>query len=49
MADLLAMPRVEIAAVNQCSGNSQACFDRRSRGQWGNGAMGDARWTAFVS
>ena len=46
MADLLAMPRVEIAAVNQCSGNSRGLFQPRvPGGQWGNGAMGNARWT----
>jgi DMSO/TMAO reductase YedYZ molybdopterin-dependent catalytic subunit len=45
-ADLLAMPRVELAAVNQCSGNSRGLFEPRvPGGQWGNGAMGNARWT----
>lgn len=43
--DLLAMPRVEIAAVNQCSGNSRGYVTPRVPGaQWGNGAMGNARW-----
>ena len=28
LADILAMPRVEIAAVNRCSGNSRGCFNR---------------------
>ncbi|HEY5340467.1 MAG TPA: molybdopterin-dependent oxidoreductase [Candidatus Aquilonibacter sp.] len=38
--------RVEIVAVNQCSGNSRALFSPRvPGGQWGNGAMGNARWT----
>ena len=35
----------EIAAVNQCSGNSRGFFNPRvPGGQWGNGAMGNARW-----
>ena len=46
MADILAMPRVELAAVNQCSGNSRGKFQPRvSGGQWDNGAMGNAKWT----
>lgn len=37
---------VEIAAVNQCSGNSRSRFQPRvPGGQWGNGAMGNALWT----
>jgi DMSO/TMAO reductase YedYZ molybdopterin-dependent catalytic subunit len=45
-ADLLAMPRVELAAVNQCSGNSRGFFLPRVAGtQWAHGAMGNARWT----
>ncbi len=45
MADILALPRVELAAVNQCSGNSRGLFQPRiAGGQWGNGAMGNARW-----
>jgi DMSO/TMAO reductase YedYZ molybdopterin-dependent catalytic subunit len=44
--ELLAMPRVELAAVNQCSGNSRGYFGPRVAGaQWSNGAMGNARWT----
>jgi DMSO/TMAO reductase YedYZ molybdopterin-dependent catalytic subunit len=36
----------EIAAVNQCSGNSRGFFSPRvAGGQWANGAMGNARWT----
>jgi DMSO/TMAO reductase YedYZ molybdopterin-dependent catalytic subunit len=36
----------EIVAVNQCSGNSRGFFTPRvAGGQWGNGAMGNARWT----
>src|SRR6202044_4111867 len=46
LADVLAMPRVEMAAVNQCSGNSRGQFQPRvAGGQWDNGAMGNARWT----
>lgn len=37
---------VTLAAVNQCSGNSRSRFEPRvAGGQWGNGAMGCARWT----
>jgi DMSO/TMAO reductase YedYZ molybdopterin-dependent catalytic subunit len=44
--ELLAMPRVELAAVNQCSGNSRGYFEPRVAGaQWSSGAMGNARWT----
>jgi DMSO/TMAO reductase YedYZ molybdopterin-dependent catalytic subunit len=46
MADILGMPRVELAAVNQCSGNSRGLFQPRvPGGQWEHGAMGNARWT----
>lgn len=46
MADILALPRVELAAVNQCSGNSRGLFQPRvAGGQWQNGAMGNAKWT----
>ena len=46
MDDLAKMPAVEIAAVNQCSGNSRGLFEPRvAGGQWGNGAMGNALWT----
>src|SRR3982074_558781 len=35
----------EIAAVNQCSGNSRGFFSPRvAGGQWANGAMGNALW-----
>jgi DMSO/TMAO reductase YedYZ molybdopterin-dependent catalytic subunit len=38
-------PRVELAAVNQCSGNSRGFFQPRvAGGQWANGAMGNALW-----
>jgi DMSO/TMAO reductase YedYZ molybdopterin-dependent catalytic subunit len=37
---------VEMAAVNQCSGNSRGFFNPRvAGGEWANGAMGNARWT----
>ena len=46
LADIQALPHVEIAAVNQCSGNSRGLFGPRVPGaQWGNGAMGNALWT----
>jgi len=39
-------PQESIVAVNQCSGNSRSRFQPRvPGGQWGNGAMGNARWT----
>src|SRR5258705_5604509 len=40
------LPSVQLAAVNQCSGNSRGFFQPRvSGGQWANGAMGNALWT----
>ncbi len=37
---------VSLVALNQCSGNSRSLFEPRvPGGQWGNGAMGNARWT----
>jgi len=45
LKDILSMPRFEIAAVNQCSGNSRGFFQPRvAGGEWANGAMGNARW-----
>ena len=45
LQDILALPRVELAAVNQCSGNSRGYFAPRvPGGQWSNGAMGNAKW-----
>jgi len=45
LKDILAMPRIELAAVNQCSGNSRGFFEPRvPGGEWANGAMGNARW-----
>jgi DMSO/TMAO reductase YedYZ molybdopterin-dependent catalytic subunit len=44
--ELLALPQMELAAVNQCSGNSRGYFQPRVPGaQWSHGAMGNARWT----
>jgi len=46
LQDLLAMPAVDLVAVNQCSGNSRGFFQPRVPGaQWGNGSMSNARWT----
>lgn len=46
LQDLVGLPKVEMAAVNQCSGNSRGLFQPRVPGaQWGNGAMGNAKWT----
>lgn len=40
---------VELAAVNQCSGNSRGFFSPRvPGGEWGNGAMGNAMWTGVA-
>ena len=45
LRELYNLPRVELAAVNQCSGNSRGLFQPRVPGaQWGNGAMGNAKW-----
>ena len=39
------LPRVELAAVNQCSGNSRGYTQPSVPGaQWSNGAMGNAKW-----
>ena len=44
--EILALPHVELIAVNQCSGNSRGYFQPRVPGaQWSNGAMGNALWT----
>jgi DMSO/TMAO reductase YedYZ molybdopterin-dependent catalytic subunit len=44
--ELLALPQMELVAVNQCSGNSRGYFEPRAPGaQWSHGAMGNARWT----
>jgi len=45
LKDILAFPSVEVAAVNQCSGNSRGFYQPRvAGGEWANGAMGNARW-----
>ena len=45
LGDLMGMERMELVAVNQCSGNSRGFFQPRvAGGEWGNGAMGNARW-----
>jgi DMSO/TMAO reductase YedYZ molybdopterin-dependent catalytic subunit len=46
VADLVReFPPFEIAAVNQCSGNSRGFFvPRVPGGEWANGAMGNALW-----
>jgi DMSO/TMAO reductase YedYZ molybdopterin-dependent catalytic subunit len=44
--DLASLPQVEVAAVNQCSGNGRGLSAPRvAGGQWDNGAMGNALWT----
>ncbi len=44
--EIARLPQFEIAAVNQCSGNSRGLFEPRVSGaQWANGAMGNALWT----
>jgi DMSO/TMAO reductase YedYZ molybdopterin-dependent catalytic subunit len=46
LPEILQLPRVELIAVNQCSGNSRGFFQPRvPGGEWANGAMGNARWT----
>jgi DMSO/TMAO reductase YedYZ molybdopterin-dependent catalytic subunit len=47
LADILqGYPRVEIAAVNQCAGNSRLYATPRVAGaQWANGGMSNALWT----
>jgi DMSO/TMAO reductase YedYZ molybdopterin-dependent catalytic subunit len=45
LADLARLPRVGVAAVNQCAGNGRGLFAPRVAGaQWANGAMGNALW-----
>ena len=45
LADLKAMPAVEVVAVNQCSGNRRGLSQPHVAGvEWGYGAMGCARW-----
>lgn len=45
LADLRALPAVEVVAVCQCSGNGRSLFQTPAPGtQWGRGAIGCARW-----
>ena len=45
LPQIMSLPPVEIAAVNQCSGNSRGFFEPRvAGGEWANGAMDNARW-----
>ena len=49
LAELKAMPGMEVVAVNQCSGNGRGFFEPRvAGGQAGNGLMGNARWTGVA-
>jgi DMSO/TMAO reductase YedYZ molybdopterin-dependent catalytic subunit len=44
--ELRRMEARSLVAVAQCSGNSRGLFEPRvTGGQWGNGAMSNARWT----
>lgn len=44
--DLRGLEPASLVAVNQCAGNSRSLFQPRMPGvQWGNGGMGNARWT----
>ncbi|MBV8092644.1 MAG: molybdopterin-dependent oxidoreductase [Acetobacteraceae bacterium] len=46
LEEIVGLPRVELAAVSQCSGNSRGYVLPRVAGaQWSNGAMGNAKWT----
>ncbi len=45
LGDLKKLDAIEYVAVNQCSGNSRAFSTPRvAGGQFGNGAMGNAKW-----
>ncbi len=45
LAEIKALPAIEIVAVSQCSGNGRGFFEPRvAGGQAGNGLMGNARW-----
>jgi len=49
LEEILRQPQVELAAVNQCSGNSRGFSSPRvPGGEWGNGAMGNALWTGVT-
>ncbi len=45
LAEIKALPAIEIVAVSQCSGNGRGFFEPRvAGGQAANGLMGNARW-----
>jgi DMSO/TMAO reductase YedYZ molybdopterin-dependent catalytic subunit len=45
LEDLKRLPKREVVAVNQCSGNRRGLFSPHVPGvQWGYGAMGNAAW-----
>jgi sulfite dehydrogenase len=49
MDELRRMKAASLVAVNQCSGNSRGRFEPHMPGaQWGDGAMGNARWTGVT-
>ncbi len=49
LKEILRQPQVELAAVNQCSGNSRGFSSPRvPGGEWGNGAMGNALWNGVT-
>jgi DMSO/TMAO reductase YedYZ molybdopterin-dependent catalytic subunit len=49
LKEILRQPEAELAAVNQCSGNSRGFSSPRvPGGEWGNGAMGNALWTGVT-
>jgi DMSO/TMAO reductase YedYZ molybdopterin-dependent catalytic subunit len=49
LKEILRQPAVELAAVNQCSGNSRGFLSPRvPGGEWSNGAMGNALWTGVT-
>ena len=49
LKEILRQPQVELAALNQCSGNSRGFSSPRvPGGEWGNGAMGNALWTGVT-
>ena len=46
MDELRKLPQASVIAVNQCSGNARSLFSPRVTGvQWGQGALGNAKWT----
>jgi DMSO/TMAO reductase YedYZ molybdopterin-dependent catalytic subunit len=46
LADLAAMPQIEMPAVVECAGNGRVYYEPVRQGlQWQNGAVGNARWS----